>query len=119
MYWSNGTMKFENTTFNPHASYNPKTSIFTCDRDGIYVFYVTLMPHKKYRFNQHQYQIIQDHQALTRGFTGRGFNAMFAVVRCSPGSRVWVGGKAVHSHSLQWRSWKSISLNQFGGYQIA
>ena len=65
-------MKFENATFNPHASYNPKTSTFTCDRDGTYVFYVTLMPHKKYRYNQHQYKIIQDQHALTHGFTRWG-----------------------------------------------
>ena len=68
------------------------------------------MSHKRYRYNQHQYQIIQDHQALTHRFKGRGFNAMFVVVRCDPGSTVWVGGKAIPSSGGLGNLSASISL---------
>ena len=109
------TIKFRNVKINMNGCYNPASSIFTCKDKGLYYFYVTITTYGGKGYGQVWFMIVQDGRNRGYGVSGR-VGGIFAMIRCSPGSHVWVKQSGYKPSWIQ-AMWGGHS--QFGGFKIA
>ena len=98
------------------------TSKFTCNDTGLYLFHVTLCayhtPDGDEEYGAVWYEIVQDGSERVSGFTGHGVAAVsthFAMIRCAPGSQVWVKQGGMNP---PWKQGMWHPHSQFGAFQI-
>ena len=116
--WS--TIRFGAVTYNQNGGYNPATSKFRCSNYGLYLFYVTIASYHGKDYGGAWFQIVQDNIVRFGGITHiAGVGTNFAMIKCSPGSQIWVREGHVwwplpiHKQGM----WGGHS--QFGGFEIA
>ena len=113
-------IKFGNVKTNINGCYNPASSIFTCKDRGLYHFYVVISAYHGRGYGQVWFNIVQDGNTRGQGVTGLGedgpVGSIFAMIRCYPGSHIWVRqrGDAHHFKQAMW-----VEHSQFGGFKIA
>ena len=113
-------IEFRNVKTNIGGCYNPANSTFTCKDKGLYHFYVTILSHTQRGYGQVWYDIVQDGRVMGYGITGNGetgqVGGIYAMIRCSIGSHVWVKQSGYRPGSRQ-AKWGPHF--QFGGFKIA
>ena len=112
------TIKFGKVKVNVGGRYNPITSIYTCDDNKLYFFYVTISSYSMHGYGGVWYKIVQDGVKRVGGFSGLASGSVgnhFAMIRCHRGSHIWV---KQGDYQPKWKQgmWTSPSL--FGGFQI-
>ena len=113
------TIKFGNVKINIGGCYNPASFIFTCKDRGLYQFYVVIAANHGRGYGQVWFNIVQDGNTRGQGVTGLGedgpVGSIFAMIRCYPGSHIWVKQRGDRP------SWKQAMWgkhSQFGGFKI-
>ena len=113
------TIKFGNAKINIGGCYNPSSSIFTCKDRGLYYFYVTITAYGGKGYGQVWFDIVQDGRAKGQGVTGNGDDApvggIYAMIRCYPGSHIWVKQQG----TWFWKQGMWSHHSQFGGFKIS
>ena len=111
-----GKISFGTLRTNVNGGYNPATSTFTCNDRNLYLIYVTMS--SKASDGPVWYLIMQDSNIRARGFTGTAkgsVSSQLAMIKCSPGSQVWV---KQGTHKPAWKQGIWAGNSMFGGFQI-
>ena len=111
-----GTLiNFRNAYINVGGFYSPSSSKFTCGDNNVYVFVATVLS------NDHvatYFAIVQDGQTKGSGYTGSGVGkgsaTEMAVIKCKPGSKIWVMCHA-YNHHINQKVWVH---SYFGGFRV-
>ena len=113
-------IKFGKVKTNIGGCYNSSNFIFTCKDEGLYHFYVTMTAHYGKGYGQVWFNIVQDGNTMGSGVTGNGedgpVGGIFAMIRCYPGSHIWVKQRG-DTRPYKQAMWGGHS--QFGGFKIA
>ena len=112
-------IRYGNVKTNIGGCYNPSSSIFTCKDRGLYFFYVVIAAYHGRGYGQVWFNIVQDGHIRGRGVTGHGedgpVGSIFAMIRCTPGSHIWVKQSGYNPDRNQAMWW---GHSQFGGFKI-
>ena len=113
-------IKFGHVKTNIDGCYNSSSSKFTCKDRGLYFFYVVIAAYNGKGYGQVWFQIVQDGHGRGSGVTGYGedgpVGSIFAMIRCTPGSHVWVRQNAA---GRPWKQGMWYGHSQFGAFKIA
>ena len=112
----NNIIRFSSVKSNVHGGFNPSTSKFTCNDESLYLFYATIASYNGGGYGPVWFQIVQDGHVRAAGYTGDAKGSVgthFAMIRCRPGSQVWVKQGHVNSKQGMWEG-----HSQFGGFHI-
>ena len=113
-------IKFGNVKKDIGGCYNRMHSVFSCKDRGLYFFYVTMTAYGGKGYGQVWFDIVQDGNVRGQGVTGNGDDApvggIYAMIRCTPKSFVWV-----KQHEQHWYGNQGMWAHhcQFGGFKIA
>ena len=117
--YPHSTIKFGHVKVNVGGRYNPRTHMFTCDDYNLYLFYVTISSYHMHGYRSVCYKIVQDGSTIVLGFSGLATGSVgthFAMIRCRPGSHIWV---KQGDYQPGWKQGMWEHHSQFGGFQIA
>ena len=112
-----GTLiNFQQAYLNIGGFYSPSTSKFTCPDHNVYVFVATVLSNDRVAT---YFSIVQDDEVKgSGGYTGSGIGkgsaTEMAVIKCRPGSKIWVKCHAFNQHYNQ-RAWHH---SYFGGFRV-
>ena len=106
---------FRNAIVNIGGYYSPSSSKFSCPDHGVYVFMTTILSNDRAAT---YFAIVQDGHAKGSGYTGSGVGkgsaTEMAVIKCRPGSKIWVMCHAFNQHYNQ----KAWYHSYFGGFRV-
>ena len=106
---------FQQAYVNVGGFYSPSTSKFTCGDNNVYVFVATVLSNDRVAT---YFAIVQDGATKGSGYTGsgggKGSATEIAVIKCRPGSKIWVMCHAFNHHSNQ----KAWHHSYFGGFRV-
>lgn len=109
---SAGKIVFGNATLNEGGAYNTTSGVFTCQKDGYYVFSFSIVSYNGYFSAQLEVNDVWRQFAIADSTTGQhGSSTAVTVTKLKAGDEVWVGveikgaGSTLHEYESFFSGW--------------